>query len=474
VQLIVRTVVMRGISFLTTLALARLLSPIDFGVFAIISFVIWLFLMLGDLGLGAALVQAEQEPTAEQLAAVWTSQLVLAAALMACIWLAASLATQLIPGLPTDSVWMLRVLSLGLLPVSLRALPSVMLERRLQFGALAASEVVAQAAFCVAAVGLAVQGFGAWSFVLAALVQFSVGAAMVNAAWRGWPGLRLDVRALGALVAFGIHYQAATILVWLRDAPVPFIGAVVIGPIAAGLLDLAWAVGAAAAMVDETIGRVAFPAFSRLQDRREDQGRAVSLAISMTALVSIPTQLWAAATAPVLIPLVFGQPWSAAVAPVQGVCVGMVFRFPTRYLRQVAFANGEARLGLALASATAVLALLPLVPALLWFGVQGAGVAFAAGSIAGFLFSVLACTRLVSVAWTGFAGLFAAGVASAVPTYLLVMIVSGPGGLLLGSAAYAAVFGSFILLYDRDLVRLALRLLGPAATAEGVAGDAGS
>lgn len=463
VQLTLRAVLVRGLSLVTTLVLARLLSPVDFGVFAIVSFTIWLFMMLGDLGLGAALVQSEQEPTHDQLAAVWTSQKVLAAVCIAAVWMAAPLVSWSVPGLPADTPWMLRILSLGLIPVSLRTLPSVMLERQMRFGPLAASEVLAQTAFCATAISLAAFGFGAWSFVLAALVQFSVGAAIVNVAWGRPPGLRFSIWGLKGLIGFGVEYQLAAMLVWLRDAPVPLIGALILGPLAAGLLDLAWAIGAAAAMIDETIGRVAFPAFSRLQGRRADQSRAVELAISLTALVSVPTQLWLAAVAPILIPLLFGPQWTLAVAPVQGVCIAMIFRFPTRYLRQIAFANGESRLGLKLAAASSALALAPFVPALWWLGLPGAGAAFVVGSVGAFVLSAIVCARLASISWLRFGRFIAVGLVAAVPVHLIALAISGAAGLLVSTAVFVALYATFVFFRERELAGLAIHYLREGA-----------
>jgi PST family polysaccharide transporter len=426
------------------LVLARILDPVDFGVYAVISFMLTLFVLIGDMGLGAALVQSEQEPTNEQQAAVWTSQLLMAAFFIVVIWLASPLVSLVGPTLPPNTAWMLRILSLSLIPVALRALPSVMLGRHLRFGPLAMSEVLAQIGYGGTAITLAALGIGAWSFVAAALVQFTVGAIFLNVAWGHFAGLRFSLRGIRELMSFGIEYQVATILAWLRDGPIPFIGAVVLGTLAAGLLDLAWAIGSAAAMIDATIGRVAFPMFSRLQDRRADQSRALEIAISLTALVSVPVQFWIAAVAPILIPMVFGAKWTLAVAPVQGVCIGMMFRFPTRYLWQIAFANGSSRMGLYLAGTSSALALLPFVPALKLLGLPGAGAAFIIGSFAAFAVTAIVCSRFVSMSWVRFSRFVAT-------------TIHGVGGLVVGTAIFAGLFGSYVLSQDRALVKVALR-----------------
>ena len=57
--------------------LYRVLSPADYGTFAIVQFTISFFRLFGDAGLGAALIQKESEPTHAELSSVWTLQLLL-------------------------------------------------------------------------------------------------------------------------------------------------------------------------------------------------------------------------------------------------------------------------------------------------------------------------------------------------------------------------------------------------------------
>ena len=234
-QLAVRSVVLRAASLAGTLALARLLTPEDFGVFAIVSFAVSVWAMLGDFGLGAALVQQQEEPSRSQLATAWTAQQVIALAAISIVWVAAPALSTLIPGLPGDAPAMLRVLSLGLLLSSLRSIPSVMMERELRFGPLAAAEVAQQFAYYAIAVGLAANGGHAWSFILAGLCQLAVGAALVNLAWRWRPSIALDRTCLGRLIGFGIGYQLSLLLASLRDAPLPVLAGAVAGTAAAGL-----------------------------------------------------------------------------------------------------------------------------------------------------------------------------------------------------------------------------------------------
>src|SRR5207237_9196622 len=54
--------------------LARILSPADFGLYAVVGAVVNFFNMVGDVGLGAALIQQADEPSEGQLRSVFTVQ----------------------------------------------------------------------------------------------------------------------------------------------------------------------------------------------------------------------------------------------------------------------------------------------------------------------------------------------------------------------------------------------------------------
>lgn len=459
-QLAVRSVVLRGLSFIGTIVLARLLVPADFGVYGIVAFVVSVWAALGDLGLGAALVQQADEPTPEQLRTVWTVQQGLALAAVVIVWLAAPAAVAIMPGLPSETTSMLRVLSLGLLMSSLRTLPVVMMERELRFGPLAAAEIAQMVTFYAVAVGLAIGGAGAWAFVLAGVAQLATGTVIVNFAWRRWPSVGIDRGCLAKLLGFGFDYQASVLLVTLRDAPLPALVGLVSGTVAAGLIQFAVRIALTVASIDETLARIAFPAFSRLQGHRHEQARALDTAILMTGLIVIPAQCWIAAVAPILVPVVFGSQWAEAVVPVQIICLATLLRFPARYLRQAEFAEGESRRALVMSFVTTFVALVSFAVGLIGWGLPGAAVGFLVGALLGLGASAWLAWELLQLSWRPFGLLLAAGLGAAGAAALTVLCVSqwlspmgsAPGSLwpnLVATVLATLVFGAacFTLLY---------------------------
>jgi hypothetical protein len=62
-QLFVRAILVRGITLVGTIALARLLTPTEFGAFAVVSVIVSFITIAGDFGTSAALIQQRHDPT---------------------------------------------------------------------------------------------------------------------------------------------------------------------------------------------------------------------------------------------------------------------------------------------------------------------------------------------------------------------------------------------------------------------------
>jgi O-antigen/teichoic acid export membrane protein len=476
-QLAIRSVILRGLTFVGTITLARLLAPADFGVYGIVAFVVAVWTSLGDFGLGAALVQQAEKPSPAQLRTAWTVQQLIALSAVVMIWLAAPALTGLVSGLPSDTPWMLRVLALGLLMSSLRTLPAVMMERDLRFGPLAAAEVVQQITFYSVAVALAVAHAGAWAFVLAGIAQLAMGALVVNLAWRHRPGIGIDRACLKSMFGFGFAYQSSIIVLTLRDAPLPALVGLVSGTVAAGLIQFAFRLALTIATIDELVARIAFPAFSRLQGHPQQQARALDVAVLMTGLVLVPAQCWIAALAPVLVPIVFGSQWTEAILPLQLMCLATLLRFPARYLRQAEFADGATRRGLGMSIATTALALAGFVVGLLWWGLPGCTLGFLAGSALGLWASMRLARDIPGLSWGRLWLMFGAGLAAgagstvtliatgqvaigaALPVYTL---ASSALPAILATAVFAAICMALLAVTNCSALAVARRLAGLA------------
>jgi O-antigen/teichoic acid export membrane protein len=201
-----------GFQLLFTAALARLLSPADFGLMAMAMVALRFFSYFSQLGLGAALVQKEALSEADVRTALGLTWLV-------CLGGAAlvALAAPLLGLLFQDPavVPLVRALSLNLILVGLGTVSMALLRRQLRYRAITAIETASYAlGYGLLGVALAWAGLGVWTLVV---TTFAQAAIQLGAAWALTrhplrPSLAGDRRAL---LAYGAPYTAVGFLEFL-------------------------------------------------------------------------------------------------------------------------------------------------------------------------------------------------------------------------------------------------------------------
>ena len=180
-----------------SIALARLLSPEVFGLYAILVFVISLGVRVSELGLGAALVQRRDLDPATGLGVAFTATFGLALVLGIVIAAAAPLVARW-PGVSGDVTAPVRWLAVLVVLSSFRMPATVLLERRLAYLPLTAAETADTVTFYAVAVGAAMAGAGLWSFVAGALAARAVNLVVLWSAARWRPTLALELGRAGA------------------------------------------------------------------------------------------------------------------------------------------------------------------------------------------------------------------------------------------------------------------------------------
>lgn len=309
--LLARKFVLRFISFLGSVFLARLLLPEIFGIFAIVNFVVTFFQAFSDVGLGAALIQKEKIKR-EDLRTTFTFQQIMVVFLILLIFLTSPLIVSFYQ-LGTAGVWFLRALSLSLLFVSLKTIPTILLERRLKFDRLVIPEVVEVISFQVIAVGLAYFGFGVWSFIIAMVTRTFLGTVTLYllAPWKIGFALRKPV--IKRLLVFGVPYQANYFLALIKDSVTPLLVGAVSGAAAVGFLNWAFTFSKLPLEFLSDIFRITFPGFSRIQKNRELVKKAVEKSLYFSNLILFGAIAVLAALLKPVIHFVYTDKWLPAM-----------------------------------------------------------------------------------------------------------------------------------------------------------------
>lgn len=274
-----RTFVLQIISFIATFLLTIFLSPAIFGIFYLVSAIISFLGYFSDIGLAAALIQKKEDLTDDDLKTTFTIQQLIVSIVVILAFVFSSAIGEFYR-LNQNGLWLLRALIVSFFLSSLKTIPSILLERKLEFQKLVIPQIVETLSFYVIAVILAWQGLGVTSFTWAVLARGVVGliAIYIVSPWR--IRLGFSKKVFQRLVRFGMPFQFNSFLALIKDDLLTiYLGKVL--PLAhVGYIGWAkkWAEIPLRLIMDNVI-RVTFPAFSRMQNMKKTLGHAIEKAL---------------------------------------------------------------------------------------------------------------------------------------------------------------------------------------------------
>lgn len=219
-----------------TLILARLLSPADYGLMAMASVVLGLIGFFNEVGIGAAIVQA-QNLSREAVNGCFVMALVFSCMLflLACAaaWPVAAFYDS------PELRLILPVLALGFIVGGFNTVPSAFLRKELRFSVMVRFGLILAVVQAVLTVALAVAGFGVWSLVLGGLFGQVIYAMQLFRAspWR--PSFAINIREGLSLVRYGLSVTYSRVLWYIYSNADKAIIGKLLGDHSLGIYDMA-------------------------------------------------------------------------------------------------------------------------------------------------------------------------------------------------------------------------------------------
>ena len=325
------TLFSQGIKFLisvaTTMVLARLLSPSDYGLMGMVVILTGFVGLFRDLGLSTATIQRPDINHRQVTTLFWlNATLGLATALLTCLAAPAIAWFYREPRLVAIAATLSTTFVLGGFTMQHQAL----LRRQMRFPALAVIDIVSLLAGMATGIGLAAAGARHWALVFAqiAIALTTLLAVWIACKWRpGWPQ-----RNVGAMpmVLFGANITGANIVNYFaRNLDNALIGRYW-GAVPLGLYSKAYQLLLLPLdQINTPVTSVAVPVLSRMADEPEAYRRAYRRMLQLLTLVTVPGMAFMIAAADWIVFVVLGSQWTgvspifmclAASAPALVVC----------------------------------------------------------------------------------------------------------------------------------------------------------
>ena len=340
-----RTFLLQIIGLVAQFFLFAYLGGYEFGVFAIVSAIINFLVYFSDIGLAAALIQKKETPTDTDLRTTFFVQQTLIFIIIGIVFLLTPFFVQKY-SLTHDGQILLYALSLSLIFSSLKSIPSVLLERKLEFVKLVFPQILEQIVYNVVLVILAMKGFGLKSFTVAVILRGLVGLVAIYALQPWKPGFAFSKNTLKGLFKFGIPFQINTFLATFKDDGMTIILGGIIGPVGIGILSFAQKLARLPlTFFMDTVTKVTFPAFSRMQNHKSDLEKSVTRSIFFICLLVFPSLVGIVILAPILVRVIprYNQ-WIPALIPLIFISINFLFAAATTQLTNLLNAIGKIKI----------------------------------------------------------------------------------------------------------------------------------
>ena len=303
------------LTFISTIILARLLVPEQFGLVALALLVIQYLDAIGDLGISAALVyQRDNLERAKNVAFI--------VSLLAGVFLAivTALAAPAIANFykEPDMIPMLQVLAITQIITALGQTHMSILTKDLNFRQKLIPDLARSLAKGLVSIVLALIGWGAWSLIwgqVAATVATTL-VLFIIVKWR--PKLEWDWN----LAKDMLNYGGQIVLLQVISVVWSTADYIIVGNML-GRTDLAYyqqAFRVADLLIINiafVVGRVLFPSYAKISDNMDLLRDSFRNTVRYISLVAVPLSVGIAAVGPMFVSLVFGPNWTAMTPALQ-------------------------------------------------------------------------------------------------------------------------------------------------------------
>jgi O-antigen/teichoic acid export membrane protein len=319
------------------LVLARLLTPHDWGLAAMVVAFSSFVVVFTDNALGTALVQRRQLTEGDRSTVFWVNVGIGLVLTLSALALAGPLARFY--GEP-DVEPLFAVFSVIFLIRSLGTTQAALLTREMEFRNLEIPAMAASLVGAVAGITIALADYGAWAIIGQQVTEAVIWTALLwrLSPWR--PSLTFSTASIRRLGAFAGNVFGENVVAQAHGALSSLLIGRVLGPTSLGIYTL----GTSVIMMPFTriaapLQQVFFPAFSRVREDRERLADMWIRVSRLVGLISIPSLVGLVVVAPDFVEVVLGPQWSRATPVIQILAwVGLVVSLQTL--------NGEVLLAL--------------------------------------------------------------------------------------------------------------------------------
>ena len=451
----------RVLQVITTLTLAKLLMPADFGVFALATLIINAVTIFRDIGLAQFLIyQRENVPKAANTAFILS--LISSVFVGGLLYVSATVLGKVF-STPTI-VNPVRVMSIALALSAAANVHFALLDKQLKFRLRAIPEMAGAFAYAVISIVLAVIGYRAWSLVIGWVVMQIVSTIVV---WfvSGWrPKIEFSLDDARVIVAYGKHLVVASLAAFaffqIDNASI----GKWLGVTALGFYSMAFTVcNMPATNLSHVVNRVMFPTYSKLRDDLPEMGRVYIRTVRYISMCAFPAAIAIFILSGPIIRVFYGEKWVPAIPLFKVLAFYGLMRSVGCTPSAVFMSTGAPGLVRRVSLLQLIIAVPLVYPVARAYGALGVAVLFTIAYMVGMLYSLSKVQSVLSLGVRSYTEAMGLPLGATAIAGVVCWVVSrGIGLSWMSIAASGVIFSSLYLmsvhLLDRDAYKEIMRL----------------
>jgi O-antigen/teichoic acid export membrane protein len=342
----------QALSWGSTIVVARLLSPDDYGIVGMATVYIGLVAMINEFGIGAAVV-AHHNLDRNQVTQINSLAALVGGLCMVLSWAAAVPIARFYG--TAQLQWVIIVMSLTFVTYSIRSVPQAIMARELEFKILAKIEGLQVTIQAVSTVVLALLGMRYWALIVGNILGTTV-ASVLSCVARPQRFAFPQVRSIQEAITFSQQVVVTRIAWYVQSNSDFLVAGRLLGKTALGYYTFAWTL--ASLPVDKVttlINQVTFPLFSSVQSDHYALRRYLLKLTEALSLITFPLACGLAAEARGAVLVVLGEKWMGVVVPLQILAISSTLRSIAPLVSQILLVSGESRFLMKLSVVAAIL-----------------------------------------------------------------------------------------------------------------------
>ncbi len=455
-------VFIQGISFIFGIYIARLLTPDDYGLVAMVLVFIGFAETLTNFGFGSALIQGK-DINENHYNSVFILNLIVGITLMMVMIYLADYVAKFYGR--SELVHIVISLSLMLLIGILMQVPMAILSRSLDFKSIATADLISLFAGISLAIYLAKNGFGYWSLIANLLVKQFLNYLLLMRFSSWSPRLKFQRSCIESLLSFSGYLFGTKILQYVAGNVDKLIMGKYLGGDAVGLYDRSLSMMFFPLRnISQVVAKVIFPSLSSIQD---DKVRVKSIylrVISAVALFTFPLVVGMFVVSDVFIKSVLGAAWMGAVPLIKIFCIAGMAMSLVSISGAVYLSQGKSKVQFKVNIFTQLLKVAAVVVGVRW-GVIGVAFAYTAAIVINSMITLKVAGSLIGASLgeiiTAVLPLLLASLCMGLGVWLFERIFSHENGyvlllsqIILGVLIYLSIVFSFKLEPSGEIVKL--------------------